>query len=139
MKTTLYYKDGSSDKVYSCEIQELNDKCTVNFALTEVADPLYRAIFPRSQPCSGDGMFSFTETGKFCFTNMTAQPELFCAFTNPGQFHLSPLREVILLGHVRAEILHRRADLFAGFVESNHAANVSHGPHDCRLILGSFW
>jgi bifunctional non-homologous end joining protein LigD len=32
MKTTLYYKDGSSDKVYSCEIQELNDKCTVNFA-----------------------------------------------------------------------------------------------------------
>ena len=32
MKTTLYYKDGSSDKVYSCEIQELNDKCMVNFA-----------------------------------------------------------------------------------------------------------
>jgi len=32
MKTTLYYKDGSSDKVYSCEIQELNDKCLVNFA-----------------------------------------------------------------------------------------------------------
>src|SRR5579871_5907200 len=38
--------------------------------LTEVAHPLYRATLPRSQPCSSDGMLSFTETGEFCFTDM---------------------------------------------------------------------
>ena len=46
--------------------------------------------------------------------------------------------EIIITGHVHLEIIERMGDAHAGYIESDHAANFSHDPHGCRLILGIY-